>query len=119
MMRMSEEGPLTSARDVGFDPTRLDAARTWFEQQRTGTARLLVVRNGQTVMEDCYDTDPGARFPIASAAKSVYSNVLGIAIAEGVIEADGRVADVYPAMLEVPEGAGPKPRRYALCAKGN
>ena len=51
----------------------------------------------------------------ASASKSTYSTVLGIAIAEGVIgSADDLVADYYPEFLDVAPDEGPKENRYAF-----
>ena len=56
--------------------------------------------------------DPNARIGVASAQKSLYSCLLGIAIAEGKLpSADAIVCQYYPEMLEVPEGAGPKSGR--------
>lgn len=51
---------------------------------------------------------------LASAAKSVYSCALALAIEEGKIEsADAKVVDYYPEMTDVPAGTGPKPDRHA------
>ena len=53
--------------------------------------------------------------PLASAAKSVFSCILGIAIREGKIpSADAKVADFYPEAMDISEGEGPKPGRYAF-----
>jgi CubicO group peptidase (beta-lactamase class C family) len=55
------------------------------------------------------------QLPLASAAKSIFSCILGIAIAEGKLpSADARLADYYPEAMDVPEGKGPKPGRYAF-----
>jgi CubicO group peptidase (beta-lactamase class C family) len=74
-----------------------------------------VVRDGRLALEVNRGIPPDKKLPIASAAKSIYSNVLGIAVAEAALSsADARVADVYPEMLDVPEGRGPKDGRYAF-----
>ena len=53
--------------------------------------------------------------PLASAAKSVFSCILGIAIYEGMIpSADAKIADFYPEAMDVAEGEGPKPGRHAF-----
>ena len=53
--------------------------------------------------------------PLASAAKSVFSCILGIAIQEGKIPtADARIADFYPEAMDVSEGEGPKPGRHVI-----
>jgi len=51
---------------------------------------------------------------MASAAKTLYASVLGIAIEEGKLpSADAKVVDYYPEMMDVKEGEGPKPGRFA------
>ena len=66
---------------------------------RTGGYRLLVVKSGR----------------LASSCKSLYSNVLGIAVDQGRIgSVDDLVVDYYPELMEVPAEAGPKPGRYVL-----
>jgi CubicO group peptidase (beta-lactamase class C family) len=55
------------------------------------------------------------QLPLASAAKSIFSSILGIAIKEGRIpSANAKVADYYPEAMDVPEGEGPKPGRYVF-----
>jgi CubicO group peptidase (beta-lactamase class C family) len=55
------------------------------------------------------------QLPLASAAKSIFSCILGIAIAEGKLpSADAKIVDYYPEAMDVPEGEGPKPGRYAF-----
>ena len=52
---------------------------------------------------------------LASAAKSIFSCILGIAIEEGKIQsADDKVINYYPEAFNVQEGEGPKPGRYAF-----
>jgi hypothetical protein len=52
---------------------------------------------------------------LASAAKSIFSCILGIAIADGKLpSADAKIVDYYPEAMDVPEGEGPKPGRYAF-----
>ncbi len=55
------------------------------------------------------------QLPLASAAKSIFSCILGIAIAEGKLpSADAKIVDYYPEAMDVPEGKGPKSGRYAF-----
>jgi hypothetical protein len=55
------------------------------------------------------------QLPLASAAKSIFSCILGIAIAEGKLpSADAKIVDYYPEAMDVPEGKGPKPGRYVF-----
>lgn len=100
--------------ELGFDTAKLTAARDRLAQAAAGPPgyRVCVVRGGYLVAEWREGIEPTAQLPIASAAKSVYSCLLGIAVAEGRIpSADAPVSEYYPEMLDVPEGAGPKPGR--------
>jgi CubicO group peptidase (beta-lactamase class C family) len=55
------------------------------------------------------------QLPLASATKSIFSCILGIAIKEGRIpSAEAKVVDYYPEAMDVPEGEGPKRGRYAF-----
>jgi CubicO group peptidase (beta-lactamase class C family) len=55
------------------------------------------------------------QFRQASAAKALYSLLLGIAIDDGKIGGiDDRVIDYYPDMVDVADGEGPKPGIHAL-----
>ena len=104
------------ARDFGFDDRKLEAARTRLTDAvgPDGTYRVCVVRGGRIVAEWHAGLSSRDQVGIASAQKSLYSCLLGIAIAEGKLpSADARVADYYPQLLDVPEGAGPKPGRAA------
>ena len=59
--------------------------------------------------------DPSERQYQASAVKSLYSSLLGIAVADRTVPSlDAKVVDTYPEMMDVREGEGPKPGRYAF-----
>jgi CubicO group peptidase (beta-lactamase class C family) len=79
--------------------------------------RVVVVRDGRIVAEWNNEIDPGERAPagrMASATKSVYSSILGIAVAEETIPSpDAKLADYFPEALEVLPGEGPKEGRHA------
>lgn len=102
--------------EAGFDAAKLADARRWLDGS-SGEARyrVVIVRGGRVVAEWNRGVERDDRQGLASAAKSVFSCLLGIAIAEGRIEtADARLADHYPEALDVPEGRGPKSGRYAF-----
>lgn len=101
---------------VGLDEDRLEQLRREaYERAGDKPYRILIVRHGQLVAEWQKGLDAQEQRSLASAAKSVYSSVLGIAIAEGEIpSADARVVDYYPEMMDVPEGLGPKAGRHAF-----
>ena len=102
-------------RQVGIDPDRLEAARRW-HQARAGEAayRVVVVRHGRMAAEWQQHTPADARLNMASATKSLFSSMLGIAVAEGKIaSADEKAVKYFPEMMDVPEGRGPKPGRHA------
>ena len=104
-----------SPEAVGLDSARLEAARQWQDQGAEGRPRrVAVVRRGQLAAHWCSGIEADQPRAIASAAKSVFSCMLGIAIDEGMIgSADDKVVEYYPEMMDVPEGAGPKEGRFA------
>jgi CubicO group peptidase (beta-lactamase class C family) len=101
--------------EVGMDPVKLAQVQRWFaDASGENKGRLAIVRSGRVVLEYDHHMGEDEKPGIASAAKSIYSNVLGILIAEGGLKsADERVVDYYPEMMEVKEGEGNKPGRYA------
>lgn len=103
---------------VGMDPEKVARAQEWFvDALGAGKGRLVIVRGGRVVLETYQRMGADEKPGIASAAKSIYSNVLGILIAEGGLKsADELVVDHYPEMMEVKEGEGNKPGRYAYPA---
>ena len=102
---------------LGFDPARLAAVGAWQDEQADGAPyRLLVVRHGRIAAES-HGGGMGADDlqGQASASKSTYSTILGIAVHEGVIgSVDDLVAGYYPEFLEVAPDEGPKENRYAF-----
>ena len=101
--------------EVGLSAERLREAEAWLKAGCDGKRyRVAIVRHGCLAAEWRQAVEPDERLWLASAAKSVYSCVLGIAIAEGKIaSADAHVIDYYPEMMDVPDGEGPKPGRFA------
>ena len=106
---------------IGFSSERLDRAKQLLDESLPeGGYRVVVVRYGRMVAEWIRGVDPQERRKIYSAGKSVYGNLLGIAISEKKLaSADERVSEVYPAMMEVPEGEGPKSGRFATAKDRN
>ena len=108
-----------SPDDAGFHPDRLKEAHIWQEartqDERYGNYRTVIVRGGRVVAEWTRGMDRDDRARLASACKSVFSSVLGIAIAEGTISsADAKLVDLYPEALDVPPGEGPKQGRHVF-----
>lgn len=101
--------------DVGVSGEKLARAKDRFEARAAGDPyRIVVVKDGRIVAEWNHGVGTDERLGIASAAKSVYSTILGIAIDEGVVKsADAKLADLYPEALEVLPGEGPKGGRHA------
>jgi CubicO group peptidase (beta-lactamase class C family) len=102
--------------EVGLDPSRLAQAKAWLDEHvGDGTYRVAIVRSGRLAAEWNHGIDCDEKLGLASAAKSVFSCMLAIAIDEGQIaSADDRVVNYYPEMMDVPEGEGPKEGRYAF-----
>ena len=77
------EWAVTAPSQLGFDIEKLDLARQWMaEKSASRPYRFLVLRDGQIALEVNIGMEPDRQVPIASAAKSVYSNLLGIIIQE-------------------------------------
>ena len=81
--------------EVGLDPGKLGQVGQWFDDALgDGKGRLVIVRSGRVVLESYHGIDAAQKLPIASAAKSAYSNVLGILVDEGKpASADDLVVD--------------------------
>lgn len=105
-----------SPAEAGFDPDRLDGARRWLDaRDDDGRYRVVVVRDGHLVAEWNRGVGQDEHLRLASAAKSIFSSILGIAIEEGRIPSlDARIIDHYPEAMDVPEGQGPKPGRHVF-----
>ena len=111
-----EEWPRATPQEAGVDAAKLEAAKHWLDD-RAGDDRyrVAVVRHGRVVAEWNRGCEGSEQLALASAAKSVFSCILGIAIDEGRISsADARVASYYPEAMDVPEGEGPKEGRYVF-----
>jgi len=108
--------PSKDPQEMGLDAAKLQAAHVWLEENVADKRySVAVVRGGYLLAEWHHGVDPDARQGMASAAKSFFSCMLGIAVAEGKIKSpDDRVVDYYPEMMDVPEGTGPKEGRYAF-----
>jgi CubicO group peptidase (beta-lactamase class C family) len=104
-----------SASDLGFSKEKLCAVSQWVVKNAGRTKyRVLVVRNGYIVAEWSKGISADKRLGMASAAKSLYSSMLGIVIEEGNIpSADTKVFDYYPEMMDIKNGEGPKQGRFS------
>jgi len=102
-------------KDSGFDATRLEEARQWLVNEAGEQLyRIVVVRHGRIVAEWQQGVETETRLNLASATKSSFSSMLGIAIDEGrIASADDRLISYFPQFMDVPEGRGPKPGRHA------
>ncbi len=105
-----------SPDQVGMHAGLLDEARRRLDELVPDTPyRVAIVRHGYLVAEWLREMAPGQSVHIASAMKSVLSNMLGIAIDEGRIgSADDLVVEHFPEMIEVTPGSGPKEGRHAF-----
>ena len=101
--------------DAGVNSHHLQKAVEWLDTISVKGYRLMIVRNGYQILDVCRGYSPAEKFSIASAAKSIYSNVLGITVDEGMLpSADVPVVEYYTEMMDVPVGTGPKDGRYAF-----
>jgi CubicO group peptidase (beta-lactamase class C family) len=103
-----------SASDAGFDTDKLAAVDSWLTEVAGGSDyRVVITRYGRLVDEWYHGIDADAQHGQASASKSYFSSMIGIAVEEGVIPSpDAKVIDSYPEMMDIGEDEGPKPGRY-------
>lgn len=101
---------------AGLDPRKLARAKAWLDERvGDGRCRAVILRGGRLIAEWNHGLERDAQLGLASAAKSVFSCMLAIAVEEGKIgSADDKVVDYYPEMMDVPEGEGPKEGRWAF-----
>ncbi len=111
-----DEWETADPEELGFDRERLTAAGSWQATEAENSPyRVLIARHGRIAAEWNFRIDPNEKVRQASASKSTFSCVLGIAIEEGIIRsADDRVVDYYPEIMDVAPGEGPKPGRHAF-----
>jgi CubicO group peptidase (beta-lactamase class C family) len=107
-------GCLVDEWNCGFGPKKhfslTSSIKTFLLQALGRTVESFSSEENETIARSRH-------LPLASAAKSVFSCILGIAVQEGKIPSvDSRIVDFYPEAMDVPEGRGPKPGRYA-CEK--
>jgi CubicO group peptidase (beta-lactamase class C family) len=105
-----------SPAEAGFVPEKLDRARHWLEANVGDRRyRVVIVRGARLVAEWNHGVDQGEQLWLASATKSIFSCILGIAISEGKLpSADAKLVDFYAEAMDVPKEEGPKPGRYAF-----
>ncbi|MCH7982720.1 MAG: serine hydrolase [Chloroflexi bacterium] len=111
-----EDWQVAEPEELGFDRDRLAGAARFQAEDADGKPyRILVARQGEIAAEWNFRVDPLEKARQASASKSTFSCVLGIAVQEGVIASENdRVADYYPEMLDIAPGQGPKEGRHAF-----
>ena len=111
-----KEWQVAELEELGLDRSKLaEAGRYQAVIAENNPYRILTARHGKIAAEWNFQSDPFLKAPQASASKSTYSSVLGIAIQEGVIRSENdRVADYYPEMLDIAPGEGPKEGRHAF-----
>lgn len=106
--RLSEARRHLENASVDEDPRPLD------EYAHSNPYRAVVVRDGSLVAEWNQGIEPGRPVRLRSATKSVFSSILGVAVAEEMIPSpDTKLADCFPEALDVLPGEGPKEGRHA------
>lgn len=102
--------------ELGLSDDGLADAESWMLETAGGEPfRAVVARRGCLAAEWNHGIAADEQLPQASAGKSFYSCLLGIAVQEGVISSlDARAVDYYPEMMDVEDGTGPKEGRYAF-----
>jgi CubicO group peptidase (beta-lactamase class C family) len=91
--------PLASPDEVGFASTAIEQLRTRAQARRTDA--LLVLKDGQLVIEEYFGAEPKPSVAM-SASKSIVSLAVGFLIAEGKMTLDQKASDFLPAWQEDP-----------------
>jgi CubicO group peptidase (beta-lactamase class C family) len=94
----------------------LQNAYSWLSENSVNNSfRFIVILDGKILIEWYKGFSHSKPLPIWSAAKSVYSNILGIALKEKKINSiDEKIINYYPEFLNVKEKEGPKENRHAF-----
>ncbi|MFC1714392.1 serine hydrolase domain-containing protein [Candidatus Poribacteria bacterium] len=111
-----EHWETVTPEEAGFDGKKLAITQQWLDNHAGDKGYgFAIVRDGYLVVEWNKGIDPAQKLHIASANKSLISNTLGIAIAEGKVNsADDKAVEYFPELMDVPPGEGPKDGRYAF-----
>lgn len=111
-----KEWEIRPPEDLGFSSHKLAAVDAWLKEISDGESfRVVVARYGYMIAEWGQNIDVHKQLNQASATKSYFSCILGIAVAEGKIpNPDVKVVDYYPEMMDIAEGEGPKAGRHAF-----
>ena len=111
-----DDWQVAEPEELGLDREKLaEAGRFQAADAGDRPYRILTARHGKIAAEWIFRVDPLEKAPQASASKSTFSSVLGIAVQEGVIKSENdRVAHYYPEMLDIALGQGPKEGRHAF-----
>lgn len=117
-MERTYPGPVwerASPEEVGMSEPVLAEAREEVEARSNGDPyRVVVVRGGRIVAEWTAGMGPDERVWMASAAKSIFASMLGVAVEEGMVDSpDDYLREYYPEALDVLPGEGPKEGRHA------
>lgn len=105
---------VSSPAESGFDEQQLQVAADWLDHNAVSPYRVAVWRAGHLVAVWQRDVELDEKRGIGSGQKTLYGCMLAIAVEEGKIgSADDYVVDYFPEMMDVPEGYGPKPGRFA------
>lgn len=94
--------PTTTPASVGIDPADLMQTVDVFADLPEARA-LLVTRNGKLILERYFNgMRPGAPWNVKSVGKSVQSALVGIAIDNGLLDLDDRIAELLPSYFAPP-----------------
>lgn len=113
--------PRIEPEEIGWSRAELESVRAWHHAAARGRRyRVVVVKAGSIVAEWSDGVERDARLHLRSATKSVFSSLVGIAVADGLFPSpDARIAEVFPEALDVPQGTGPSRGEYATPKDGD
>lgn len=100
--------------DLGFSRDKLAGVETWLRETYPDEKfRVVIARYGYLAAEWNQGVETDEQLGQASASKSYFSCMLGIAVEQGKVPSpDAKVIEYYPEMMDIAEDEGPKPGRY-------
>ncbi len=109
-----EEWETRSPEDLGLSLERLNGVERWLRDTNPDAKfRVVIARHGYLVAEWNQGIEGDEELGQASASKSYFSCVLGVAVERGKVPSpDAKVVEYYPEMMAIAEDEGPKPGRY-------
>lgn len=110
-----QEWEKIAPQEAGFRIEGLDKAKGFIKSHAGEKPFQVVIAQGGRIAHEWKEgKHHQLHHTVNSVGKSIFGNILGIALEEKKLSsADEKVLDYYPELMDVPEGEGPREARYA------